>query len=134
MFRIIAAATFASALLTGAASAQPPAAPAPAFTPNDYADKANWLCWPGRADACASDLTTTVVKADGSTSTEPFRADANAPIDCFYVYPTVSHDPGAVSDMTVKPEETNVVVQQAARLRANCGSTRRCTASSPSPP
>ena len=30
-----------------------------------YSNKAAWLCWPGRADACASDLTTTVVKADG---------------------------------------------------------------------
>jgi hypothetical protein len=123
MFRIIAAAALASAFLSGVAAAQPaspPAAPAPTFAPNDYGDKANWLCWPGRDDACASDLTTTVVKADGSTSTQPFRADPNAPIDCFYVYPTVSRDPGSVSDMTVKPEETNVVIQQAARLRASC--------------
>ena len=122
MFRIIAAGALTAVLLAGAANAQPAAATAapPAFAPNDYGDKANWLCWPGRDDACASDLTTTVVQADSSTSTEPFQADANAPIDCFYVYPTVSHDPGAVSDMTVKPEETNVVIQQAARLRARC--------------
>jgi hypothetical protein len=138
MFRIMAAAILAgSLLLAGLASAQPMSGPAgapavgaqptipmavaaPEYPPNDYRDKADWLCWPGRDDACASDLTTTVVKADGSTSTETFQADPNAPIDCFYVYPTVSRDPGVVSDMIVKPEERNVVIQQAARLRAKC--------------
>ena len=100
------------------AAPQPPATPPPA--PNDYGDKANWLCWPGRSDACESDLTTTVVKADGSTKVETFKADPNAPIDCFYVYPTVSFEPGVISDMKVEPAETNVVIQQAARLTAKC--------------
>jgi hypothetical protein len=136
MFRNTVAALSGVLLLAGAALAQPapPGAPAvgtqpsaapspaagPNFGPNDYGDKANWLCWPGRDDACASDLTTTVVKADGSTSTETFRADPNAPIDCFYVYPTVSRENAVVSDMAVGPEERNVVIQQAARLRARC--------------
>ena len=136
MFRTFAAAALGAFVVAGVAFAQPvtpagappvgaqPTIPsavaAPAYPPNDYGDKADWLCWPGRDDACASDLTTTVVRADGSTSTEAFQADPNAPIDCFYVYPTVSHDPGAVSTMTVEPEERNVVVQQAARLRAKC--------------
>jgi hypothetical protein len=109
-------------LLTGAALAQPAAAHAlPAeYPPNDYADPANWLCWPGRADACAGDLTATVVHSDGATEIQKFEADPSAPIDCFYVYPTVSRDPGAVSTMTVEPEEVNVVMHQAARLRASC--------------
>ena len=51
----------AALFVSAAAHAQ---APAP-LPPNDYADKANWLCWPGAADACAVDLTTTVVAADG---------------------------------------------------------------------
>jgi hypothetical protein len=136
MFRTLAAAALGAFILAGVAIAQPAppagapavgaqptipsAAAAPDYPPNDYRDKANWLCWPGRDDACASDLTTTVVKADGSTSTEAFQADPNAPIDCFYVYPTVSRDSAVVSDMVVKPEERNVVIQQAARLRAKC--------------
>jgi hypothetical protein len=107
------------ALLGGAAVAQP-APPPPNTASNDYSDQANWLCWPGRDDACAADLTTTVVKADGTTEIEKFQADPNAPIDCFYVYPTVSRDPGMVSSMKVEPEERNVVIQQAARLRASC--------------
>lgn len=98
----------------GAAHAQAPAK-------NDYAKPETWLCWPGKAgDACAIDLTATVVKADGSTSVETFKADSKAPIDCFYVYPTVSNDPGVVSDMTANAEELNVVKQQLARFGSKC--------------
>lgn len=98
----------------GSASAQ-------TLAKNDYAKPEAWLCWPGKAgDACAIDMTATVVKADGSTSVETFKADPKAPIDCFYVYPTVSNDPGVVSDMTANAEELNVVKQQLARFGSKC--------------
>lgn len=98
-----------------------PAAAQTAYPKNDYAKPAAWLCWPGKAgDACAIDLTTTVIKADGSSSVEAFKADPKAPIDCFYVYPTVSNDPGVVSDMEANAEELNVVKQQLARFGAKC--------------
>ena len=106
-------------LLAFAAALQEPAAP-PAPTPNDYSDGKNWLCRPGREDACAVDLTTTVVAADGKLTREAFTADPKAPIDCFYVYPTVSTDPTPNSDMTADPAETNVVRQQFARFASVC--------------
>ena len=88
---------------------------------NDYAKPETWLCWPGKAgDACAVDMTTTVIKADGSMTVEAFKADPKAPIDCFYVYPTVSNDKGVVSDMDAGPEELNVVRAQLARLGSKC--------------
>lgn len=88
---------------------------------NDYARPETWVCWPGKAgDACAVDMTTTVIKADGSSSVERFRSDHKAPVDCFYVYPTVSNDKGVVSDMTAGPEELNVVRAQLARLGSKC--------------
>jgi hypothetical protein len=88
---------------------------------NDYANAASWLCRPDKAgDACAIDLTTTVVKADGSETAEAFKADPKAPIDCFYVYPTVSTDNAVVSDMNAGPEELNVVRQQLARFGSKC--------------
>lgn len=100
------------------------AAPAVAqttYAKNDYAKPAAWLCWPGKTgDACAIDMTTTVIKADGSSTVEGWKADPKAPIDCFYVYPTVSNDPGAVSDMTANAEELNVVKQQLARFGSKC--------------
>ncbi|TAJ73419.1 MAG: DUF3089 domain-containing protein [Phenylobacterium sp.] len=98
-----------------------PAAAQTTYPKNDYAKPAAWLCWPGKAgDACAIDMTTTVIKADGSSTVETFKADPKAPIDCFYVYPTVSNDPGVVSDMTANAEELNVVKQQLARFGSKC--------------
>ena len=96
----------------------PPAAPA--ATPNDYSDGKTWLCRPGRQDACAVDMTATVIKADGSMTRETWTADAKAPIDCFYVYPTVSTDPTPNSDMTADPAELNVIRQQFARFASKC--------------
>ena len=102
-------------LLSAAAQAQP------APTRNDYAKPDTWVCRPGKSgDACAVDMTTTVVTANGTMTVERFKADPKAPVDCFYVYPTVSNDPGVVSDMTAGPEERNVVRAQLARLGSKC--------------
>lgn len=104
--------------LSTAACAQP--APAAPPTPNDYARDENWLCRPGRQDACAADQAATVVQADGATRVETFKPDPNAPIDCFYVYPTVSSDPGGNSDMTPDLPEKAVADQQFARFGQVC--------------
>lgn len=103
-------------ILTGAACAQAPANTAP----NDYGNKDNWLCLPGRADACAVDQTTTIVQADGKTSTEAFKPAADPAYDCFYIYPTVSTDPGGNSDMVIDEAERRVVEQQLARFAGQC--------------
>jgi hypothetical protein len=97
-----------------------PAQPSETSAPNDYADGKAWLCRPGRNDACAVDHTTTVVAADGSLRRETWTADAHAPIDCFYVYPTVSTDQTPNSDMTADAAELNVIRQQFARFGAKC--------------
>jgi hypothetical protein len=90
-------------------------------TPNDYADAKSWLCRPGlQHDACEIDLTTTVIAADGKLTRETWTADPNAPIDCFYVYPTVSTDPTPNSDMTADAAELNVIRQQFARFGSRC--------------
>jgi hypothetical protein len=65
-------------------------------------------------------MTTTVVAANGTLTRETWAADPKAPIDCFYVYPTVSTDPGDNSDMTPDAAETNVVMQQFARFASKC--------------
>jgi hypothetical protein len=99
------------------AAAQTAAAPPPK---SDYSQASAWLCRPGRQDACAIDLASTVIAADGTFTRETWKADPNAPIDCFYVYPTVSTDPGINSDMTADPAETNVVGTQFARFASRC--------------
>ena len=87
---------------------------------NDYSDPKNWLCLPGRQDACVVDQTATIVAADGKLSREAWKSDPGAPIDCFYVYPTVSTDPGGNSDMIAGAEENGVVRLQLARFGSQC--------------
>lgn len=126
MLRLIAS---AFALLTSAVTlAQSPPSPpaaepapaAPAAQPNDYSKPETWLCRPGQKDSCAVDLSTTIVAPNGKFKKESFKAARNAPVDCFYVYPTVSLDPGGNSDMTAGPEEHGVILQQFARFSSVC--------------
>ena len=106
-----------------AAQVPAPAAQSAAASPvqPDYKDDTAWLCRPGRqGDACDVDLTTTVVAADGALTRETFTPDPNAPVDCFYVYPTVSTDATPNSDMSQDAAEKNVVLQQFARFASKC--------------
>ena len=105
---------------TALAQSPAPSTAAPAASKNDYSKAETWLCRPGRQDACAVDLTTTVVAANGKLTRETWAADPQAPIDCFYVYPTVSTDPTPNSDMVAGPEEKNVIRSQFARFGAKC--------------
>jgi hypothetical protein len=121
MIRQITLAFILALTLAAAAAAQDqpkPAAPPPAK--NDYGDGKTWLCRPGRQDGCAVDLTTTVVAADGKLARETWTSNPNAPIDCFYVYPTVSNDPTPNSDMNPGPEEMSVIKSQFARFGSQC--------------
>ena len=107
---------------TAAAQPQPQqdSAVAPRPARNDYSNANSWLCRPGRQDACAADLTATVVAADGKLTIEKWSPNPKAPIDCFYVYPTVSNDPTPNSDMIAGPEEAAVVRAQFARFGSQC--------------
>jgi hypothetical protein len=99
------------------------AVPAGAQSPpprNDYSKADTWLCRPGGQDACAVDLTATIIAEDGRMTAEKFTPNPNPAIDCFYVYPTVSLDPGGNSDMTAGPEERNVIRAQFARFASQC--------------
>ncbi len=87
---------------------------------NDYGKAESWLCRPGREDACSVDLTTTIVPANGELREEKFTPNPKAPIDCFYVYPTVSLDRTPNSDMDAGPEERNVIRAQFARFGSQC--------------
>jgi hypothetical protein len=103
----------AAALSLPAAAQEPLAAP-------DYADAANWLCLPGRDDPCSRPLPTTALNPNGYGSTGAVRPAAEPGIDCFYVYPTVSRDAGANSDLQAGPEEIAVATVQFARFGTIC--------------
>lgn len=86
----------------------------------DYSQDTAWLCKPDRIDACATDQSLTVIEANGAMRAEPLVPVADRPFDCFYVYPTVSNDPGGNSDMIAGAEELSVAHAQAARFRKHC--------------
>ena len=120
---VVATVFIAGSIGTHAQTPAPPAQPAAAaeIKPNDYRADTSWLCRPGRTgDACDVDLTTTIVAADGTLTREAFAPDPKAPIDCFYVYPTVSTDATPNSDMSQDPAEKNVILQQFARFGSKC--------------
>ena len=60
------------------------------------------------------------VAADGTLTREVFHAAKNPPIDCFYVYPTVSTETTANSDLIITVSEKNVVNAQFARFASKC--------------
>jgi hypothetical protein len=86
----------------------------------DYSNPAIWLCRPGRQDACAAPQDATIVAANGALTREAFHPAKDPRIDCFYVYPTVSNEPGGNSDLTITGAEKNVVNAQFARFAAQC--------------
>ncbi len=65
-------------------------------------------------------LTTTVVSADGTSTTEAAAPAEDPPIDCFYVYPTVSGQTTENANLEIDPEEKAIAVQQASRFSQVC--------------
>jgi hypothetical protein len=115
MLRIMLAALAASAGVASAAMADT------SLPANDYAKSETWLCRPDKAaDLCREDAAVTVITADGRRTVEHLRPDPAAPVDCFYVYPTISRDPGVLSDMIPGAEETGVAAVQAAPFAGLC--------------
>ena len=101
------------------AAASPVSAQAPAPPPPDYAKASNWLCLPGRADPCSSPLATTSLNPNGYGSTGQSEVAKDPPLDCFYVYPTVSRDQGLNSDLN-PAEENGAALVQFARFAGVC--------------
>jgi len=86
-----------------------------------YDDPLVWICWPGVDDVCAENQDLTLVSADGSLEVVPFTHVDDAPVDCFYVYPTISGDVSPNSDLV--PQEDQEVIttrSQAARYGSQC--------------
>jgi hypothetical protein len=120
MSKTLILAALAAGVIFAQTTPQPASLPAPP-QPNDYRDPKSWLCRPGlHNDACDVDLATTVINAGGNLTRESWTADTNAPVDCFYVYPTVSTDPTPNSDMIPDAAELNVIRQQFARFGSVC--------------
>ena len=101
-----------SLLLAAALTQAAPAAP-------DYTKDSAWLCLPGRTDTCSTPLATAALNPNGYGSNGRSSVAKDPPIDCFYVYPTVSRDSGLNSDL-VPAEEKLAAEAQFARFASVC--------------
>jgi hypothetical protein len=104
-------------------SGSPSPSPASSPAPSTKADAAGivWLCMPGSAsNPCTGDLSTTVIDAAGNRTVEQPQVATDPPIDCFYVYPTISRQKTANASLSIDPEQTAVAIAQAAPFSQVC--------------
>jgi hypothetical protein len=71
-------------------------------------------------DPCLSPLTSTAVRPSGARRVERARPAANPPVDCFYVYPTVSGQPTINANLQVGLRERLVATAQVSRFSQVC--------------
>ena len=105
-FRLLLAAMAWAVSTQAPALAQPAPPPAP-----DYTKDVDWLCLPGRADPCSTPLQTTALSPSGFGATTRTQVAKDPPLDCFYVYPTVSRDQGLNSDLNASEERVATEIQ-----------------------
>ncbi len=80
-----------------------------------------WLCRPGASpNPCAGSLKTTVRTFGRPAVVKTPERVKRPAYDCFYVYPTVSGQPTAVSTLQITASETSIAQYQAARFSEIC--------------
>lgn len=103
-----------------------PAVPAAVagFESEVYADDVYWLCRPDiDSPVCTDDLDVTHIAADGTTEVEEVEPATAAPLDCFYVYPTVNMVGEGTNDLAMADDvvaETVITRLQAAPFSSLC--------------
>jgi Protein of unknown function (DUF3089) len=112
-YLIIAVAALLAAAPASAQTASASAAP-------DYSMHRAWLCLPTRKTVCSTPLPTTALNPNGYGSVGLSPVAEGPPIDCFYVYPTVSSDPAMNSDLNADREEELAAETQIARFSSVC--------------
>ena len=85
-----------------------------------YDGTTNWLCHPDLEEDECTDLSATEVAPDGTVSRADLVASDDPPVDCFYVYPTVSLDTTPNSDLEADEQERSTVGSQAAPFATTC--------------
>ncbi|MCU1641384.1 MAG: hypothetical protein JWN03_1659 [Nocardia sp.] len=79
-----------------------------------------WLCNPAMVtDPCNLPGDTTDLRT-GQVADPPPVTAADRPVDCFYVYPTVTNQPALIADLGTDPVTTAIAELQAARFGSQC--------------
>jgi hypothetical protein len=80
-----------------------------------------WLCKPGLAsNPCLNSQEATVEFDGGAKLVQHAQPASNPPIDCFYVYPTVSSQFALNADEGIHAEEIAIAEAQASRFSRDC--------------
>ena len=80
-----------------------------------------WLCKPGaNPNPCVGSLQTTVIDSSGQSHVENPKNAKKPPIDCFYVYPTVSDDRASTPISPSTPRRLSIAQYQASRFSQRC--------------
>jgi hypothetical protein len=112
-----------AAVLTacGGGGADVDAGPEPQAVPSlEVREEPVWLCRASEpAETCAAGLDAVAVTAEGSAP-EPFTPAQDPPVDCFYVYPTVSQAEGTNAPKEAEPAVVATMRAQAARFAEVC--------------
>jgi hypothetical protein len=93
---------------------------AAAATLPDYALPENWVCRPGNEARCTSGLDAVAIAEDGTRVLQRFAPAADPPVDCFFIYPTISEEAGQYSDLRSTREIVDVTRSEAGRLASRC--------------
>lgn len=80
-----------------------------------------WLCRPGQGDdPCTASLLTTVVGVDGTKRVVDYEPANDPPIDCFYLYPNITHQPVPNANLHIDPQETTIAELEASPFSQVC--------------
>ncbi len=94
---------------------------APSAHPATSQSQTVWLCRPGtKPDPCFGSLADTELAPSGKTKIVNFKIKSNRPIDCFYVYPTVSFEKTINANLKIQSAEIGVATMQASRFSQYC--------------
>jgi hypothetical protein len=87
-----------------------------------HAKTFGWLCRPGmKADPCGGSLAASTIDVNGNVVSKQGSKKLGArPIDCFYVYPTVSSQTTTNANLHVDPEQIAIAKYQASRFSQDC--------------
>src|SRR3984893_4815158 len=114
-------ALLSGAMLVGVLTTPAVAAPALATPAVAPARATVWLCRPGLPNnPCAPGFSITRYNAHGRVTAVKYVPKKVTKIDCFYVYPTTSDQPGPQANFDIGPELRSIALYQAARYASEC--------------
>jgi Protein of unknown function (DUF3089) len=83
--------------------------------------KTTWLCKPGMPDnPCKAPFESTAINGKLEQSLDPKAKTGKTPINCFYVYPTVSEQLTANANLAIEAQQTQIAIDQASRFSQDC--------------